>query len=299
MALAGPVAAEGAALCGAVWARATEGLTVFGALRAGAVGQDGDWCVAEAVVLDLQGQYLPDWHMDRLRFRGSALGWLAEGMGLPEGLEVAVDGLHFVIQTGQAQTDWLLAAQARAQKIRAEAALSWDAGARVLRLEGLSVDFPGENLVDASAVVTGVDLSSTGALQMSAGSFALTEAELRVRSHGLFEAYLLMALGTALLPPEGDMEAAAEALRTDLRAAVAGLPDAMVGAGSRAALAALVGELPNPSGELTLSLRAEPGLGPARLAGPALTGMPASLADVAPLVQGVTVEVGWTHADTP
>jgi hypothetical protein len=60
-----------------------------------------------------------------------------------------------------------------------------------------------------SAVVTGVDLSSQGAMQMSATSFALTEADLRITTHGLFEWYALMALGPMVLPPEGDMEAAA------------------------------------------------------------------------------------------
>lgn len=300
--LAGPATAQGLAgqaLCAAAWAKLGGGLSAPGPVTAASVTTEGDWCLVEAPVLDLQGQYLPDWHIDRLRFRGAALGWIAEGLGAPEGLEIAVEGLRLVVETGNAQMDWLFAAQARPNAIDAEAALSWDGGSRVLRLERLSVDFPGENLVELSARVEGVDLSSTGAAQMSAGSFSVTEADLRVTTQGLFEWYLLMALGPSFLPPEGDMEAAAEGLRSEMRAAVAELPGTMVSEASKAALVALIGDLPNPSGELVLALRANPGIGPARLAGPALTGVPRTVAEAAPLFQGVRVDVGWTRVDAP
>ena len=300
--LAGPVGAEGLAgqaLCAAVWARIGEGLATVGDLGAAGVEQDGDWCVADRPVLDLEGQYVPDWYIDKLRFRGSALGWIADGATLPEGREVVVEGLRLVVQTGDARMDWLFAAQSRPNGIDAEATLAWDPAGRVLRLEGLSMDFPGDNLVEASASLTGVDLSSTGAAQMSATSFALTEADLSITLHGLFEWYLLMALGPVVLPSEGDMDAAAEGIRADLLAMVGDLPETSVSEDSKAALAALIGELPNPSGELTLGLRAEPGLGPVRVAGYAMTGVPETLAEAAPLFQGVSVDVGWTHADAP
>jgi len=302
LALAGPVGAEGLAgqaLCAAAWEKLEGGLGTLGRVTAASVAQEGDWCVVEAPVLDLQGRYLPDWHMDRLRVRGTALGWIADGSTLPEGLEVVVDGLRLVVETGNQQTDWLFAAQSRPNAIYAEAALSWDAGAGVLRLEGLTVDFPGENAVQASALVRGVDLSSTGAMQMSVTSFALTEADLRVTTHGLFEWYLLMALAPMLLPPEGDMDAAAEAIRADLLAGVNDLPEASFSGASKAALQALVGELPNPSGDLTVALRSEAGIGPQRLGGYAMTGVPETLAEAALLLQGVTVDVGWTHSDAP
>ena len=74
--LAGPAGAEGLAgdaLCNAAWTKLAEGLGVLGSVSAASVGQDGDWCVAEALVLDMAGQYLPDWHVDRLRVRGAAV----------------------------------------------------------------------------------------------------------------------------------------------------------------------------------------------------------------------------------
>lgn len=294
--MAGPAQAE--KVCPAAWEKVASALGAIGTVK-GKVRQDGDWCLVQGLILDLAGQYQPDWHMDRLRFRGAAVGWLADGTGAPEGLEIAVEGLRLVVQTGNAQFDWLYAAQARAYPTRGEVSLAWSAETRVLRLEGLSIDFPGDNQLDLSAEVTGVDLSSTGAMQMSATSFALTEADLRIRTHGLFEGYLLMPLGTALLPSEGDMAAAVDALRTDLIAGVVNLPDTSFSDASKDALLALGMELPNPSGEMAVSLRAEPGIGPSRLAGYVVTGVPTTLGETAPLFQGVTVDVGWTHSDAP
>jgi hypothetical protein len=285
-------------LCAASWAKIAEGVSAFGAVG-GAVTQAGDWCVVDAPVMDLDGQYMPDWHMDRLRFRGSALGWIADGSTLPEGLEVTVEGLRLVVQTGNPQMDWLFAAQSRPNRIDATAALAWDREAKVLRLEGLNIDFPGENLVDLSGTVRGVDLSSTGAAQMSATSFALTEADLRITTHGLFEWYVLMSVGPSVLPYEGDMDAAAEGIRADLLALVEELPETSVSEASKAALGALIRELPNPAGDLAVSLRSEAGIGPQRLGGYALTGVPETMTDAAPLFQGVTIDVDWTHADAP
>lgn len=118
-----------------------------------------------------------------------------------------------------------------------------------------------------------------------------------METHGLFEDYLLMALGSALLPPEGDREAAVRGVRADLSERIDDLPSKSVSKNSKAALRAMVAELPNPSGTLALSLRADPGIGPARVAGYAVTGVPELPADLWPLFQGVTLDVVWTHAD--
>lgn len=299
LALAGPAGAQSVD-CFKVWLTVSGGIdSVTGAQAVGTVGQDGDWCEIADLVVDFPGEYVPDWHMDRLAYRGSALGWIADGSTVPEGLEVVVQGLRLVVQTGDPQMDWLFAAQSRPNAIDAEASLSWDPAARLLRLEGLSIDFPGENLLQASASVAGVDLSSDATIEMSLSGFALTEADLRITTHGLFEWYVLMTMGPTILPSEGDMEAAFASLQKDLKAFVADLPRASFSDASKAALVALIGELPNPSGDLTLGLRAEPGLGPVRFAGYAVHGMQELETDLAPLLRGVTVDVGWSHADAP
>lgn len=297
--LAGPAGAQ-TVDCFNVWLTVSGGLnSVTDGQAVGRVGQDGDWCVVTDLKIDLPDQHMPDWQIDRLRFRGSALGWIVDGSTLPEGLEVAVEGLRLVVQTGDARMDWLLAAQARPNAIDAEMSLAWDPAARELRLESLSIDFPGEKRVEASARVTGVDLSSAGSMQMSATGFAVAEADLKVQMHGLFEWYALMALGPMILPEEGDMDAAAASVRTELGAGIAALPGESLSDATKAALAALVADLPNPSGDLTLALRAKPGIGPARFAGYAVTGAPQTLAEAAPLFKGVTLDAGWTHVDAP
>lgn len=292
--LAGPAGAE--AICPAAWTKVADVLGGFGEV-AGTVTQDGDWCLVTDVALDQGRQYQPDIRIDALRFRGAAVNWLVEGAGAPEGLEIAVRGLRLVVRTGDAQMDWLFAAQAKPNGIDGEAAFSWDAGAKVLRLESLSVDFPGENLVEGSATVAGVDLSSLGAMQMSLTGFAVTEADLRIVTHGLFEWYVLMLVGPVLLPREGDIDAAAADLRAGMQAAVADLPGTSFSDATRDALVDLIGTLPNPAGELTVALRAEAGVGPARLAPWAMNGVPDTLAEAAGVLEGVTVDVGWSPDD--
>lgn len=95
------------------------------------------------------------------------------------------------------------------------------------------------------------------------------------------------------------MEAAAEGIRADLVRMIGDLPETSVADDSKSALRALIAELPNPSGDLALALRAEPGLGPVRATGCAVTGVPETLAEAAPLFQGVMLDVDWTHVDAP
>jgi hypothetical protein len=57
--------------------------------------------------------------------------------------------------------------------------------------------------------------------------------------------------------------------------------------------------MPNPAGRLTVRLRSEAGLGPVRLLGPVMTGMPQGLAEAVPLLQGVTLDIGWSPEDAP
>lgn len=294
--LAGPAGAQ-TVDCNRAWDWAAS--VVGEAALTGTVAQEGDWCTATDVWLTMPATVSLPWHADHVRMRGSTLAWVVDGTSPPEGLEIVVQGLRLVPVTGDPRTDWLLAAQTRRMGTDAEATLAWDPKEKVLRLEGLSIDFPGENAIRASATVAGVDLSSTGAMQMSATSFAVREADLAVTTHGLFEGAPLMTLGTILLPPDGNMDAAAERLRADALALVRALPATSFSDGSKAALAALIGELPNPSGELKLSMQAEPGIGPARLTPMAIRGVPQTMDAAWPLFQGVMLDVGWTHEDAP
>lgn len=295
--LAAPAGAEEAGPCRSLWDRLSAALSESFPVS-GTVTADAQGCVVADVRLDYPGDYTPDWVADELRLSGGALGWLAgDAAAVPDRLEVLVRGLRFELRSGMALTDYVFAAQARANTIDADLALAWDPAARMLAIERLAVDFPGQNELHLTAQVTGLDLSSPGAAQMSLASAALREADLVVRTHGLFEGLLLNALATALLPLEGNMEAEVAALKAQATAAVAALPEASFPGESRAALAALIAELPNPKGRLTLAFRADPGLGATRFAGYAPGGAPDTLEAAAPLLDGVTVEIGWSHED--
>lgn len=260
--------------------------------------RDG-WCRFRDVRLT-SGGYDPDIWIDELDLRGDAFGFFTLGEK-PEtpGLraEAKVGGLHIVPKAHEPLMDYLLAAQAQSWAISVEAALDWDAAGRVLRLSRLDLDFPGENAVSLSVTVANVDLSSDGAMQMSVTGFAVTEAALDVTTKGLFESYLLMPLGSELLPFDGDVLAAAENLRLKALGGIAAMPEAAVPAASKDALSRLMAEMPNPSGRLTMAFRADPGFGPSRLGFIGLYGMPGSVAEAAPLFQGVTLDVTWTHED--
>lgn len=301
LALAGPATAQdlpSQALCQNVWTRLTDLAATAFPLTGEVTPNNMEGCLFTDLRLDLPGEYVPDWYIDSLQVTG-ALPWIADGSAPPDRLGFRFSGLRMVVQTGNPQMDYLFAAQSRANLIDMDVDLAWDATARVLAVERLDIDFPGENRVSLTAKVAGVDLSSTGAMQMSATSFAITEADLTVQTHGLFEWYALMGLGSLLLPLEGDMEAAVRVLRADAVAAVNQLPETSFPPASKAALTALIAELPNPAGVLTIAFRSKAGFGPARVMGFAITGVPTTMADAAPLLDGLTLNIGWTHEDRP
>ncbi|NJS40417.1 MAG: hypothetical protein HC783_17025 [Rhodobacteraceae bacterium] len=188
------------AFCAAVWEDLAAALGYLGPASGSLVVTDApdEGCAIDDVKIDLEGTYTPDILADRLTLRGPALAWVQDRSTRPDRLEMQIDGLRFVVQTGIAQMDYLMAAQAGAGRIGVDLALAWAADSRRLAVERLEIYFPGANRVALTALATGVDLSSAGAAQMSVTSFAVTELDLTVQSHGLFESYLLMGLGTAL-----------------------------------------------------------------------------------------------------
>lgn len=294
-ALAGPVAAETdcPALWGALAAELPAGLSLVGRP---ANPQDG-FCVLTGIELSLGPQADHVLVVDRLLLKGAALEAFLGAEAAPTGLEARVEGLRLLTRSGIASFDYASAAQARLARTNASFLLSWNEKTRVLRLERLNVDLPGNNAVALTAEVQAVDLSSRAAIQTSLASFALTQADLDMTLHGFFEWYLLPALAAAVLPAEGDAEAAAKDVKAAAKAFLAQLPEPTFPQATREAAARIVDELPNPSGRLTLTFTAPEGFGPVRFAGFALTGVPRSLAAAAPLFQGVTLDLAWTHED--
>lgn len=300
--LAGPAAADS---CEAAWAAITASQKLPFAVSGTMAPPDGDWCVVKDLRLDEPSFDIVEsyrlgriWQADGVRFRGEAVSWFADGAGLPLRLEMEIDGLYSYVTDGSDGRTYASAVRARASKAFVSAALAWNSEERELVVEHIKVDFVGDNALALTARVGGVDLSSPAAAQMSAMAFAVKEADLTLRSHGLFEWYLLRSFGMIELM-EGDVDAYVAELKRTAIEGLEQLPQATFPDATRDAMAELIRELPNPAGVLSLSLRSDSGFGPARVMGFAFSGPPASIAEAAPIFDGVTIEVGWTHEDRP
>ncbi|WP_395542773.1 hypothetical protein [Neotabrizicola sp. sgz301269] len=293
--LASPAAAETdcKALWGALATELPEGLILAGRP---ANPQDG-FCVLTGIEMSYGAEARSVLVLDRLLVKGTALDAFLGADTAPTGLEARIEGLRLLTRTGIASFDYASAAQARLARTNASFLLSWDDKAKLLRLERLNVDLPGNNAISLKAEVQAVDLSSRAAIQTSLTSFALTRADLDMTLHGFFEWYLLPALAASFLPNEGDAEAAAKDAKATAKAFIETLPEPTFPTATRDAAARIVDEMPNPSGRLKLSFDAPEGFGPVRFARYALTGMPTTLQAAAPLFQGVTLGLSWTHED--
>ncbi|MCB6178659.1 hypothetical protein LHP98_11020 [Rhodobacter sp. Har01] len=251
------------------------------------------WCRVTRLVLDLPGAHQPDVHIDRLSVRGGMVDWLTGAEGAPGALELTATGLRLVADNGL--VDDGPKAQVWPKTIDMAVSLRWDAEARLIEVEQLTLDLPGENDIALFATLSGGQGLASLFSPPEALGLAVTEARLSITSHGMFETHLLPAMALAVVPGEDDVGAAAEALRVQALATIADLPADSFPDATKDALSRLVQELPRPAGRLNLAFHANPGFGPVRFAGFALTGVPKSMAEAAPLFQGVTVEAEWTH----
>lgn len=301
-----PAAAGAQEPCAGLW-EMVEGWGRAGLVapvEADAVGpaEDG-WCEAAGVraALGGGGAVVPTVLADRLRWRGEGLDAVLAGTGLPTAIEVQADGLRQLTVTGEPVLDWAFEAQGRPHGIEARLAARWDREARAVEVTALSLDLPGDNGLEATARIEGVDLSTPGAAATSAGSMALARLDASLDSHGLFEDWLLLPLASAVLADAADPEAAWDAWRRSALDAVAAMPDALAPGGTRAALKALLLELPNPAGRLDLTLEAAEGggLGAARFARFALAGAPDSPAELWAALDGLRVAATWTPTRGP
>jgi hypothetical protein len=290
-ALTGPAPAQGLidqAFCAALWATARDHAAGAAPIGGAAVTARDGGCEFTDVLVDLPGEYTPDWRADRLWLAGAALPWAMGAGGPPDRLDLRVEGLRYSVTTGMAQMDYILAAQARAQPIAARLSLAWGDG--VLTIEDLTVDFPGENLLHLTARIHGLELGGSPGLP-KADDLRLMAADVVIQTHGLFEAYALSPLATQYLPSDGDVAGAAEALMNEVAAKLRALPEPTFPPETRDALVRFVGEWPNPSGRLVGSLRTDQGID---------IGNMLFVEDLAnPLGPGVTVLIGWTHEDAP
>lgn len=302
-AIAPPVMAETMreADCIAVWGMAAStllnlGLT-GGELATPVVTPEG--CEVNDARFGPEDRYGLALRAERIAWGGTWFHRLATGTGLPERIVLDWQGLTFSAVTTDPTMTYLLREQSVRNGISGHFEADWSSRTKTLTIQPSGIDFPGKNGLGVRAQIEQVDASSIGGLEKSAGSMAFTVFDASMTTNGLFEQYLLIPIGNALLAgsqdPEGDLRRMVEAAI----GIVDGLPETSLDIRSREALKAFLVELPHPSGTITLSVRASPGISPTRFASAIARG-PIDLPEgLAPLLDGVRAEVTYRRNAEP
>jgi hypothetical protein len=159
----------------------------------------------------------------------------------------------------------------------------------------LDLDIPHGNAIRAKAMLDGVDLSSPASMQASLGGAALTRLSAQVTTRDLFETRVLPALAPMLMGDLTDPEEMVRRQRVLAQVQIGRLPTGIFPDPTQAELLELLGELPNPSGTLSLEVVAVQGggLGLPRFSRFVMSGLPDTPEELWPALDGVTVSANW------
>ncbi len=261
---------------------------VLGITRSVTVTQDG-WCTVDGVTVGGDAPYSSVISVDRARWQTDGTLAMADGVRLPTGLRAEIFGLRIGVTTGDPVIDYIFAVQQKPNAINATLDLAWDPVGQVLTLRNLDLDFPGDNRVQMTGEVTRIDATTLSAMLATAPMAGLTRLDVTARTNGLFETYVAFPAGTLFLTGSTDPAADMARLRDNMTTYVAGLPAAILPTPSRDALVALVADLPNPAGTVSLTLTSEQGFGGRSLAPVLAGGLNAALADPSLVLGGVNL----------
>jgi len=238
---------------------------------------------------------------DHVRITAQSLSWSGRDLerfardGLPPtALSIGLKGITISPDIGDPVYSYLQGIQARGSTLDLAVNLDWDAQKNALQVVAIRLSMPEEDYVELQAEIEGVDLTSASTMQVSLGSFALTEATLKIRSQQMFQDYLLLPLGLAVLEGAENPEEKVNELRALADMSIDQAPDQIVPPASKSALKALVQDLPEPRGTLTIAQNASPGIGPARFLPFVIGGATfESLDDIWQVLGGVTLNITY------
>ncbi|WP_112309164.1 hypothetical protein [Pseudogemmobacter bohemicus] len=261
-------------------------------------------CEYSDVAMAGESRYAPVVFADKVVIAGSALNWVSDGSVKSADLTLTAEAIRLTARSGDARMDYLLQAQARQGEMAFELRGNWDGAKKELRVGLFDLQIGDSSRVKFGALVKNIDISTPGAAQMALTGAALSELDLELKSFGFFEQFLLPML-ISRLPDSGGSDGDSEAgfarvvaeKKLELRTAINQLPDAAFPAPSRAALAALLSDLPNPRGKLVVGFRSASGFGAARFARFALAGMPKTMKELAPLFDDTRFVIDWRRGD--
>ncbi len=244
------------------------------------------WCVAADVAL-VPTSSAPGFRIGRVLWRGDGIEAMARG-GVPLSLDLRLEQVS--LEPRVRATEIRTRVFGGGTKVDAGLTMRRDPGANTLTISRLNIDLPGDNTVAIGASLERVDLASRNTALRSLGTFGVTDLTLDIVSDGT-GARSLMALLAPLLRDDDDApEATLSRFGKDAMTVVADLPPPLLPQASKRALSRFLGDLPDPSGTVSLRVNAPQGLGAAQFFRFAMTGGPESVADVLPVLDGVTTE---------
>lgn len=212
----------------------------------------------------------------------------------PTSLRLEIEGLRVFAKTGDIPLDYALRLQAQPNAMSVSLDVSWDRETRQIFLKRAAWSDGEGNAVTVNAVASGVDLMSWNTLAQSIGSAGISGAELKLESHSVVERYLAAAFAPLLLTDERPANAQVADLKAQAQTALGTVPDSFMSPESQSALQDLVADLPLARGRLDLTLAADPPIGMTQFLRLSLGGLPRTLEDLWPKLEGIAVSADWT-----
>lgn len=274
--------------CDAMWSALVPEESGYALTQVGKREEDG-WCVLSGASLRAKAVDQPNITAEVLKVRGLT------DAAVFAGLDVQVSGLRVTPKLGDKAMDARLQSFLRLMVADVSFGARRDAATGVLALRDGRLTVPGRLKVTLAADIVGVDVAGGFAGLIAA---AVTSADLRLATDGSMARPALEAAGERLVPEGAERFKAVAAAKDALAAVVEAMPAAAFPAG-KAGLQAVVAALPQPAGEMVLTLRSEGGIGPARLALAGLKDDPLSPRALEGLLRGVVLTVNWTPGVMP
>ncbi len=251
--------------CGAVWDRLNALISNNGGDRietnSAPIRQGADCVVHDA---DIPTGGLGVLKLERLSWRGVGMARFTKDGLPPEQLLLRAKGVRFVPSAPEHVLRYLITTPSAPSGLDVTVSFRWDAGEKQLDVSVFDARSPAENAVFLQTQIEAVDLSSSGAMQMSAGSAVVQELHLEISPEGWRDSNLMAAIGADALRRASNPIREAESIKQKALGHIRDMPLALVPPAAQGALRALVADLPHPKGYLTLKMAASPGLGAAR-----------------------------------
>lgn len=213
------------------------------------ISLEGGWCVAKDInATDVYNT--PDVNFRRLA-------WQGQGEPSSNALPTRF-GLQARIEPGSASNRSNLPGRAAASRngVNLHATLKSDADAGTIEVSQFKFDFPGDNSLDLSFRLHGVDLSSASALQISALNTKVELVRLELQSDGRLRNYFEQTIA--------EIDEIKPSNRAKVSQLISAFPDTFMSNQSQSAASRLLADLPDVRGDAMLELSSDAGFSPAR-----------------------------------